>query len=303
MTIDATMGRTVPDEHATTEYTEATRRIKFVQRHEPPEMLATGRTQLITHGYRTERVAVLFHGYSSAPQQFRALGQRLFALGTNVYLPRAPQHGLPDPLTTAHARLTVGELKQATEQALEIAAGLGEHITIMGLSMGGLMAGWAAQHHAEIDRAMLIAPALGFRAIPARLTPLVREALLALPNVFRWWDPTLKDKVNGPKHAYPRYASHVLGQLLRLSRDLQAAAARSAPAARSVIVVTNANDESVDNASVARLVTTWHRSGAGNIRTFEFNADDKLPHDLIDPDQPNQRVDYVYPVLLKLLEQ
>ena len=184
------MGLAVPDEHATAHYTDATRRIKFVQRHEPPELLPSGRTQLITHGYRTERVAVLFHGYTSAPQQFRALGQRLFALGYNVYLPRAPHHGLPDPLTAAHAQLTADELKQATEQALEIAPGLGEQITVIGLSMGGLMAGWAAQRHAEIERAMLIAPAVGFRAIPARLTPLVREAAARLPNIFRWWDPS-----------------------------------------------------------------------------------------------------------------
>jgi carboxylesterase len=206
-------------------------------------------------------------------------------------------------LTDAHARLTAAELKQAADQAIEIAQGLGEQINVMGISMGGLMAGWVAQHHAEIDRAMLIAPAFGFRAIPPALTPLVREAMLQLPNAFRWWDPILKGAGAGPKHAYQRYATRSLGQLLRLSRDLQAAANRSAPAARSVVVVTNANDEAIDNSFAARIVAAWRRAGANHIRTHEFSASDQLVHDLIDPDQPRQRVDYVYKVLIDLLEQ
>jgi esterase/lipase len=303
MTIDSMIDSAVPDEQAMGRYTQATQSVKYILAHEPLDLLPSGRTQLMTHGYRVERAVVLFHGYTNAPQQFRALGQRLFARGCNVYLPRAPRHGLPDPLTVAHAQLTAEELKQAATQAVEIAQGLGEQVSVMGISMGGLMAGWVAQHHAEIDRAMLIAPAFGFRAIPAVLTPLAREAMLLLPNVFRWWDPALKDAGDGPKHAYPRYATRSLGQLLRLSGDLQTVAARSAPAARSVMVVTNAGDEAVDNAFAAKIVTAWRRAGAYNIHTHEFSAADQLVHDLIDPDQPRQRVDYVYKVLIDLLEQ
>jgi carboxylesterase len=303
MDIDSMIDPVTPDEQATGRYTQAMQRLKFIQAHEPPELLPGGRTQLMTHGYQVERAIVLFHGYTNAPQQFRALGQRLFARGYNVYLPRAPHHGLPDKLTDAHARLTAAELKQAAEEALYIAQGLGQQVSVMGISMGGLMAGWVAQYHAEIDRAVLIAPAFGFRAIPSILTPLVREAVLILPNAFRWWDPALKGGGDGPQHAYPRYATRSLGQLLRLSRDLRAAANRSAPAARSVIVVTNASDESVDNSIAAKTVTAWQRAGAGHIRTHEFSASDQLVHDLIDPDQPRQRVEYVYKVLIDLLDK
>ena len=303
MNIDSLIDSAMPDEQATSQYTQAMQRIKFIQSQEPPYLLASGRTQLMTHGYRVDRAIVLFHGYTNAPQQFRALGQRLFSRGYNVYLPRAPHHGLPDPLTDAHAQLTGAELKQAAEQAVEIAQGLGTQVYVMGISMGGLMAGWLAQHHAEVDRAMLIAPAFGFRAIPPVLTPLVRGATQVLPNIFRWWDPAQKSVGEGPKHAYQRYATRSLGQVLCLSRDVQSAAARSAPAARSIIVVTNANDEAVDNSYATRVVTAWRRAGAGNIRTHEFSRSDQLIHDLIDPDQPKQRVDYVYKVLIDLLEK
>jgi carboxylesterase len=256
----------------------------------------------MTHGYPVERAVVLFHAYTSAPQQFRAWGQRLFTQGDNVYVPRAPHHGLPDPLTTEHAQLTATELQQAAAQALQIARGLGSRVSVIGLSMGGLMAGWLAQQAAEIDCALLIAPALSLRGLPWRVTPLVREAALRLPNAFRWLNRAAPGAGAGPRHAYLRYSTRSLAQILRLSRDLQAAAARSAPAARAVIVVTNANDEMVDNTSTARLVAAWRRAGARNVSTYEFGAADRLAHDLIDPDQPNQRADYVYEVLTKLLD-
>ena len=69
------------------------------------------------------------------------------------------------------------------------------------------------------------------------------------------------------------------------------------------MVVTNANDEAIDNSFAARIVAAWRRAGANHISTHEFSASDQLVHDLIDPDQPRQRVDYVYKVLIDLLEQ
>ena len=37
------------------------------------------------------------------------------------------------------------------------------------------------------------------------------------------------------------------------------------------------------------------------IRDSEFAEKEQLGHDLIDPQQPNQRVEYVYPILLDLI--
>ena len=286
-----------------TRYIESERRIKGWQHHEPAQLRPSGRTQLLAHGYPTERAAVMFHGFTNAPQQFAAFGRLLFEAGYNVLLPRAPHHGLPDQLTTDHARLTVDELREAAERAVDVAAGLGERLMVMGLSMGGVMTAWLAQHHREIDLAVIIAPALAFRAVPLRLTRLVGEAALRVPNIMRWWDPALKANTPGPAHMYQRYATHGLAHILRLGREVQAAAVRSAPAARQVLVVTNANDEDVDNRGAERLVAAWRAVGADNVRTFEFPRSDGLRHDLIDPQQPQQRATYVYDVLLDLIER
>ncbi len=288
---------------STTLYTQAVQSIKAIQANEPAELQPSGRTQFMTHGYRVERVALLFHGYTSAPQQFHALGLKLFALGYNVLIPRAPHHGLPDPLATDHACLTAEELKAAAQRAPEVALGLGEHVDVVGLSMGGVMTGWLAQYRSDVDVAMLIAPAFGFRPIPRLLLPLLRVAARRLPNIFRWWDPELKANADGPRHAYARYATRTLAHILQISHDLTVAARRSAPAARAVVVVTNANDESVDNAATARVVAHWRARNAMNIYTYQFPVAQQLIHDLIDPEQPRQRVDYVYKVLIDLLQQ
>ncbi|NJP05385.1 MAG: alpha/beta hydrolase [Chloroflexaceae bacterium] len=47
-------------------------------------------------------------------------------------------------------------------ESVDIARGLGRHVTIAGISVGGTIAGWAAQFRADVDCAVLIAPALGW---------------------------------------------------------------------------------------------------------------------------------------------
>jgi len=48
------------------------------------------RTELLTHGVRTPRVIVLFHGVTNCPAQFDSLGRLLYERGANVLIPRLP---------------------------------------------------------------------------------------------------------------------------------------------------------------------------------------------------------------------
>ncbi len=123
---------------------------------------------------------------------------------------------------------------------------------------------------------------------------------LTLPNFFQWWDPDLQ-AAGGLPNTYPRYSTRALAQILRLGFAAQARAQRSAPAARSILVITNDNDDSVDNAATDAVVRDWQSHGAHDLRTFTFNANLKLGHDLIDPARPGQRTDIVYPQLIDLI--
>lgn len=71
--------------------------------------------------------------------------------------------------------------------------------------------------------------------------------MLVLPDSFEWWDTDLKEKTE-LSYAYPRYSKHALAQFLELGFAVQVRSWGAAPAAHRVIVVTNANDTSVNNA-------------------------------------------------------
>jgi hypothetical protein len=153
-----------------------------------------------------------------------------------------------------------------------------------------------------VDQAVLIAPGFGLLAIPAPLTVLAINGVLLQPEQFEWWDPAHPTfDASGPMaHSYPRFSHHGLVQVLRLGQAARAMARRSAPAAGSILVITNANDTSVDNAAAKQVAADWRAHGA-NVTTYEFPAEIGLGHDLIDPAQPDQQVDLVYAQLIELI--
>ncbi len=283
-------------------YAEAIQRVAALQGQEREGYNPLCVTQLLTHGTRTPRAVVLVHGYTSCPQQFVPLGRQFFDRGDNVLIARLPRHGRADRLTAEHAGLQAAELAAHADEVVDIAAGLGERVTMVGLSGGAITTAWAAQNRSDLDRAVIIASAFGYKQIPGPLTVLaMNTALLLLPNIFLWWDPQLKEAIE-PKYSYPRYSSRAVMNVLRLGFATRAAAGRRRPAARSIVVVTNAHDDKVDNAAAVRMVAVWRAAGASNVSQYEFPAALKLGHDLIDPNQPNAQPKVVFPKLVELVD-
>ncbi len=282
-------------------YAEAVQRLTALQARDGGEIRPDCRTTLLTHGAKTARAVVLVHGYTAGLPQFMPLGQRFFARGDNVLVVRLPHHGRLDRLTDAHGQLQATELAALADEAVDIAAGLGERVIMLGLSGGGVTTAWAAQTRADLDRAVLVAPALGFKLLPAAVTVLLANVVPLLPDGYTWWEPALMEK-SGRPYTYPRYSRHALAQILRLGFATRAQASRQAPAARSVVLVTNASDKDVDNAAAARLAALWRAAGAANLVHYEFPAELKLRHDLIDPQAPDAQPGVVYPKLMELVD-
>jgi carboxylesterase len=255
------------------------------------------RLTFMTHGQKAEMAIVFLHGYTNCPQQFSELGQQFYDLGYNVLIAPAPHHGLADRMTTDQAQLTADELTAYADEVVDIAQGLGEHVTLAGISMGGTTTAWAAQHRGDLDLAVLISPAFGFQMFPAPVTAPAVKAFVVLPNFYMWADSELKE-ASGTDFTYPRRSTRALAQTLRLGLAVQAQSAEAAPVARSMLVVTNANDPSVDNGLTAEMVELWGEWGI-DVTTYELAADLELKHDLISPWQETQAV--VYPVLLDLI--
>jgi alpha-beta hydrolase superfamily lysophospholipase len=256
-------------------------------------------TRLYVHGQRTERSLVLLHGFTNCPQQFDSLGKHFYELGWNVLIPRYPRHGYSDRLTTSIAELRSDQLIAVANRAAEAGAGLGQRVTVAGLSLGGILAGHLAQTHDDIDRAVLIAPMLGLRPIPGWALKAMTGLAIVLPNFYIWWNRRLKDKI-GPQHGYPRFATRAYAALFETGSALQKAARTAAPRAPHIDVITNAAEPRLDNRFTYQLVEDWRRHGA-TVGTFEFPISDHLPHDLIDPANPQQNTELVYPVVIKTI--
>jgi len=244
---------------------------------------------------------VLLHGFTNCPRQFYALAERYHARGYNVFVPRFPYHGLYNRAPKELSKLTAEDLVRTGMAAVDIARGLGRHVTVMGLSMGGLVTAWLAHHRADIDRAVMVAPALAFRAGVFALLPFYASYARLAPNRFVWWDPDQKARALGPEHAYYGFPLRSLYAVLRLAVIVGQAANRQRPAARSLVVIANPNDESIDNAGVRSVVERWRRRGA-NVLFHETPGAWRLEHDLIDPTQPAQQTERVYPLLIEWSE-
>jgi pimeloyl-ACP methyl ester carboxylesterase len=285
--------------HPVQSYDEATRQIEVLGADRQSEMNPDCLLQLLTHGKKVQRVIVLVHGYTNCPAQFGALGQQLYDLGYNVLIAPLPYHGLADRMNNEQGQLTGKALAAYADQVMDVAHGLGEHVDMAGISAGGVVTAWAAQYRRDLDTALIISPAFGFQQIPTRLTAPAMNITALLPDAFAWWDANLKENV-APLHTYPRYSKHALAQIMRLGFAVQMKSWITPPAALRIIMVTNANDHDVNNVLTAEVVRRWQRSGS-NVTTYEFPSALGLNHDLIDPEQPNQPVDIVYPQLIDLI--
>jgi pimeloyl-ACP methyl ester carboxylesterase len=281
-------------------YATALQRFEQLQARDTDVVNPLCHSRLLTHGRRSAQAIVFLHGFTNCPQQFAQLGQIFYDLGYNVLIPRLPHHGLRDRMTEELAQLRAEELVALTDEALGITQGLGAQVTVVGLSGGGVMAAWAAQLSPAVTRVVSIAPVYGREGVPAVLLPSLSNAALMLPNRFLWWDSALKEQRPAPPHAYQRFPTHALAELLRLGLAVQEAAQQQRPLAPSIVVVTNAADRSVDNAVTDRLTAAWQARGAA-VQRYVFPAEQGLIHDIIDPTNPRQQVDLVYPPLVALI--
>jgi carboxylesterase len=282
------------------DYPEAAKAVQQLAVAEGDAVNPLCHTRLLGHGARTARAIVIFHGISSCPQQFAALAALLYERGYNVLLARLPRHGMADRLSAAPAEATAEEAIAAGQSLVDIGHGLGDEVTVVGMSGGGTLAAWLAQNRPDIARAVLVVPMFGVQAFPASLTRPIAMAVRLLPNWWGWFDPLLREKAPGPQHAYPRYASRTIAEYLRLGVEVAADAHDHPPAVNDIRIVNNLNDESVRPELARAVAADWQAHGAP-VFLYEFPISAGLKHDLIDPDQPDAAVDVVYPYLLEII--
>jgi esterase/lipase len=302
--IDMPLPKPFPKPTSMTTFKEAVENIKAMQTRETntPGFNPQLKTILLSHGKKTKRAVLWLHGYTSATLQFKHLAELCFNKGYNVLVPCMPHHGLKDRLTSEISKITAKEQKLFVDDMVDIMHGLGNEVVVGGLSMGGTMTAWIAQQRPDVDTAIIIAAAFGYKVIPTPLTRIVTLTLLALPNLRQWWDSEKKDTLQDPWYGYPHRYTRSLVQLLDLGHQILGLAKRDPPAAKKVWVVVNDHDEAVDNKMLQKLADTWHNSRAKNMSIYHFPNKLGLAHDCISIEHSKDNPRIVYPVLMKMVE-
>ena len=103
------------------------------------------------------RGALVLHGFTGNPQSMRGLALALADAGFTVEMPLLPGHGtdIADMLDT-----TWTDWSEAAEAAYAGLAARCDSVVVVGLSMGGTLSVWLAEHHPEIAALSVVNPLL-----------------------------------------------------------------------------------------------------------------------------------------------
>jgi esterase/lipase len=239
---------------------------------------------------------VLLHGLTATPHQMQLLGDQLYERGYDVFIPRMPMHGERGRTVTALSGLTADTLRAFADDVIDIARGLADTVDVLGLSGGATLAAWIAQHRSEVRRVVIVSPAIALSRLPRALEDPAMQTLARLPNVNLGASAdTTKPQV------YAGFSTRAVAQTMRLGAEVRSEAERVKPAVHEIVVVTNANDHTVDGSAALVLADKWAERGA-SVTRYNFDAARGLPHDLVDQGETCANAALVYPVLIALLE-
>jgi esterase/lipase len=275
----------------TSNYDDAIARAKQVIADDSAVAAPGGESILLVHGARTPRAVVLLHGFTDSPRQFEALADSLYAMGDNVFVPRLPHHAELGRDARELARLSAADLCRTGDMSVDIAAGLGDTVIVAGLSVGGTIAAWVAEHRPEVRRAIVIAPPFEVTHVPAVLEKPIVNLSSHIPNVThrQTADSTRPDRD-------PGYTTHALAQVLKLGMVVRRDAPRDVPSNAEVLFLVNANDGTVKTPPVLDLARLWNDRGVP-VSVFEFPDSLGLQHNILDPIRRRSDAGAVYPTL------
>lgn len=170
------------------------------------------------HPEDAETAVLCLHGYTGRPGDFRYLADRLASAGIAVSVPRLPGAGtdLEDLSTTSRRDWK----RRAYDSWLDLRSRY-SHISIIGYSMGGLLAMDLAVK-VDTEKLILLAPALITTHKLMKLTPLLVPFSAILPEIKTGWKPKIDDDEETREHGRRYWTRRDLksaAQLIRLTSE------------------------------------------------------------------------------------
>ncbi|GAC1503271.1 MAG: hypothetical protein NVS1B14_08560 [Vulcanimicrobiaceae bacterium] len=280
-------------------YAESLERVQALKNLDDASILPEARTRLLDHGSPAPLAVVLLHGFTNHPGQYVQFAPLVHAQGANVLIPRLPEQGDRDRMTTRLARLGAVQLLESATEAVDIAQGLGQRVAVLGISTSGLLCAYFAQYRADVARSIPVNPVFAMLHVPSLLSHALARILVLAPNFFMWWDPRHKE-AELPATGYPRFPTRALARTLSIGDRVARDALAIPLAAQSVVTVTNAKDPAVNNRATHAVTRAWRRLAPERVAAFAF-TDLPVNHDILDPQNAEPRLDIVYPKLLEFL--
>lgn len=244
------------------------------------------RTQLFEPEGEAKATIVAWHGFTNAPSQFVAVAAALAEQGYRVLVPRQPYQGFTDVLNRSLAELTAQDLVAHVDTCIDIAAGFGDPVWVVGLSAGGVLAAWAATNRTEVRRAILLAPLLAPKGVPMPAVRMLVKFPRIVPRIYYWWDPRVKENLGHSPHAYPGFPVPGLMPYLQLSEAMFDAG--TTHQLTRMVLVSNPNDFAIRR-DAARAFATGVFAGHSDYYG-EATVDSALGwwHDFVDPWSPHR---------------
>lgn len=250
---------------------------------------------LLHHTRKVQKCVICFHGYTVAPEQFLSLGEKLFNMGYNVYLPRLFLHGFPQKSKDTSS-LTHLKLKEHLTKSIKLAEGLGDEISVVGLSLGGVLSAQAMNHFERVKRVVLISPAFGFKVGPKFLNVAVGGLLKWMPQKTIKWE---KSESQVPVFRYDDYSTLALRGILELSaevkKDFQVNNSKS-----SIFILLNDNDQAICNQTAIEYAQEMQKVGL-KVEVLSIPKFYGLPHDFITPLKDGQDRQWLYNLIVSNL--
>ncbi len=213
---------------------------------------------------------LVLHGFTGSPQSVRSLAEAFADAGFAVELPLLPGHG-----TKVEDLLPLGfpDWSAAAEAAYLDLAARSDRIIVAGLSMGGTLACWLAQHHGDLAGLVLINPLV---EPPAESAVAALRAQLAAGTTLL---PAIGSDIARPGATEVAYDATPLAPLLSLFEATPAIATRLAEVVCPVLLFSSHHDHVVPPSSAdlveravsgpverVRLERSYH------VATLDFDA-------------------------------
>lgn len=244
------------------------------------------RSRMVEPTGQAAATILIWHGFTNAPSQFSAVADQLARDGYRVLLPRMPHHGLPDLLNRDLATLTPSDLTAHVNAWLDVAAGFGSPVWVIGLSAGATLAGWAAATRNEVSRLVLAAPLVAPVGFPMPLVRIMVKSPAVVPRIYWWWDPRKKADLGHSPYAYPGFPVPGLIAFLRLSEALIDGAWTRTNRLQRVALTSNPGDFAIRGDVARAFAADIFAPRADTHGEARIEAALHWMHDFVDPWSP-----------------